>query len=68
MVTGCTGIYRPASSIEYLPANENITMITKDNFKDVLKTLGFQTEGNIFQKSVGETELKVILTKKNNLS
>ena len=34
-------------------------MITKNNFKDVLKTLGFQVEGNIFQKSIGEADLKV---------
>ena len=34
-------------------------MITKNNFKDVLKTLGFQAEGNIFQKSIGDAELKV---------
>ena len=34
-------------------------MITKNNFKDVLKTLGFTAEGNIFQKSIGEAELKV---------
>ena len=34
-------------------------MITKDNFKDVLETLDFQAEGEIFQKSIGEAELKV---------
>ena len=34
-------------------------MITKNNFKDVLKELGFKAEGNIFQKSIGEAELKV---------
>ena len=34
-------------------------MITKNNFKDVLKTLGFKAEGNIFQKSIGEADLKV---------
>ncbi len=34
-------------------------MITIDNFRDVLKTLGFKAEGNIFQKSIGEAELKV---------
>ena len=34
-------------------------MITKNNFKDVLKTLGFTAEGNIFQKSIGEANLKV---------
>ena len=34
-------------------------MITKKNFKDVLKTLSFKAEGNIIQKSIGEAELKV---------
>ena len=34
-------------------------MITKNNFKDVLKTLGFTAEGSIFQKPIGEAELKV---------
>ena len=34
-------------------------MITKTNFKDVLKTLGFTVEDNIFQKSIGEADLKV---------
>ena len=34
-------------------------MITKKNFKDVLKTLGFTAEGHIFQKSIGEADLKV---------
>ena len=34
-------------------------MITKKNFKDVLKTLGFTAEGNIFQKFIGEADLKV---------
>ena len=34
-------------------------MITKDNFRDVLKTLGFKAEGHIFQKFIGETDLKV---------
>lgn len=34
-------------------------MITKNNFKDVLKTLGFTAEGNTFHKSIGEAELKV---------
>ena len=34
-------------------------MITKNNFKDVLKMLGYQAEGNIFQKSIGEADLKV---------
>ena len=39
-------------------------MITKNNFKDVLKTLGFKAEGNIFQKSIGEADLKVDFDKK----
>ena len=34
-------------------------MITKTNFKDLLKTLGFTEEGNIFQKSIGEADLTV---------
>ena len=34
-------------------------MITKTNFKNVLKTLDFTTEGNTFQKSIGEADLKV---------
>ena len=34
-------------------------MITIDNFKDVLKTLDFKAEGNIFQKSIGDADLKV---------
>ena len=34
-------------------------MITKNIFKDVLKTLGFKAKGNTFQKSIGETDLKV---------
>ena len=34
-------------------------MITKNNFKDLLKTLGFTADGNIFQKSIGEAYLKV---------
>ena len=34
-------------------------MITKNNLKDLLKTLGFTDEGNTFQKSIGETDLKV---------
>ena len=34
-------------------------MITIDNFKDVLETLGFEAEGETFQKSIGEAELKV---------
>ncbi len=39
-------------------------MITKTNFKDLLKTLGFTEEDNIFQKSIGETDLKVDFEKK----
>ena len=34
-------------------------MITKTNFKDLLKTLNFREEGNTFQKSIGEADLKV---------
>ena len=34
-------------------------MITIDNFKDVLKTLDFNIEGETFQKSIGEADLKV---------
>ena len=41
-------------------------MITKNNFKDVLKTLGFTAEGNIFQKSIGEAELKVDFDQEKN--
>ena len=39
-------------------------MITKSNFKDLLKTLDFTTEGDIFQKSIGDAELKVDFDKK----
>lgn len=39
-------------------------MITKANFKDVLKTLGFTEDGNICQKSIGEADLKVDFDKK----
>ncbi len=39
-------------------------MITKNNFKDMLKTLGFKSDGNIFQKSIGEADLKVDFDKK----
>ena len=39
-------------------------MITKTNFKDVLKKLEFTAEGNIFQKSIYETDLKVDFEKK----
>ncbi|MDE0088319.1 MAG: N-6 DNA methylase, partial [Candidatus Poribacteria bacterium] len=39
-------------------------MITKTNFKDLLQTLGFTIEGNIFQKSIGDVELKVDFEKK----
>ena len=34
-------------------------MITKSNFKDLLKTLNFREEGKVFQKSIGEADLKV---------
>ena len=34
-------------------------MITKTNLKDLLTTLGFTTEGDIFHKSIGEADLKV---------
>ena len=34
-------------------------MITKTNFKDLLKALEFTEAGNIFQKSIGEADLKV---------
>ena len=34
-------------------------MITKSNFKDLLITLGFRVENNIFQKSIGQADLKV---------
>ena len=44
--------------------NKNITMITKSNFKDLLKTLGFTEEGDIFQKSIAEATLKVDFDKK----
>ena len=33
-------------------------MITKNKFKDLLETLGFTEEGNTFQKSIGEADLK----------
>ncbi len=39
-------------------------MITKNNFKDVLKTLEFETEGNTYQKSISEATLKVDFDKK----
>ena len=34
-------------------------MITKNNFKDLLKTLDFTEEGDIFQKSIGDVTLQV---------
>ena len=34
-------------------------MITKSNFKDLLKTLDFTEEGNIYQKSIGDVTLQV---------
>ncbi len=38
-------------------------MITKNNFKDLLQTLGFTAEGDIFQKSDREVDLKVDFAK-----
>ena len=38
---------------------EDIAMITKNNFKEVLEVLGFTAEGDIFQKSDREVDLKV---------
>ena len=40
-------------------------MITKSNFKNLLKTLGFTAEGNTFQKSIGEADLKVDFSKQS---
>lgn len=40
-------------------------MITKTNFKDVLKTLGFTAEGKTFQKTIGEADLKVDFSKQS---
>ncbi|MDE0690327.1 MAG: restriction endonuclease subunit S [Candidatus Poribacteria bacterium] len=40
-------------------------MITETNFKDLLKTLEFTEEGNIFQKSIGEADLKVDFSKQS---
>ena len=40
-------------------------MITKSNFKDLLKTLDFREAGKVFQKSIGETELKVDFSKQS---
>ena len=34
-------------------------MITKNNLKDVLKSLGFTEDGDVFQKSIGEADLRV---------
>ena len=39
-------------------------MITIKNFEDVLKTLEFETDGNTYQKSIGEANLKVDFDKK----
>ena len=39
-------------------------MITKTNLKNLLQTLGFAAEGNTFQKSIGEANLKVDFEKK----
>ena len=38
-------------------------MITKNNFKDLLKTLGFREEEKTFQKSINEADLKVDFSK-----
>lgn len=38
-------------------------MITKSNFRDLLKTLGFSEESDTFRKSIGAAELKVDCTK-----
>ena len=38
-------------------------MITKTNFKNLLKTLGFTEEGNTFQKSIRGADLKVDFSK-----
>ena len=38
-------------------------MITKNNFKDLLRTLGFREEENTFQKSINEADLKVDFSK-----
>ena len=40
-------------------------MITKSNFKNLLKMLGFTEEGSIFQKSIGEADLKVDFSKQS---
>ena len=40
-------------------------MITKNNLKDLLTTLGFTVEENIFQKSIGEADLKVDFSKQS---
>ena len=40
-------------------------MITKTNFKNLLKTLGFTEEGNTFQKSISEADLKVDFSKQS---
>ena len=56
---GCKGIYRSASSVKIPPTDENITMITKTNFKDLLETLGFTEEEDIYQKSISDVTLQV---------
>ena len=43
---------------------EDIEMITKNNFKDLLKVLEFTEEGNTFQKLDGQVDLKVDFDKK----
>ena len=40
-------------------------MLTKTNFKDVLKTLDFKEEGNTFQKSDSEVDLSVDFSKQS---
>ena len=40
-------------------------MITKSNFKNLLKMLGFIEEGSIFQKSIGAVDLKVDFSKQS---
>ena len=45
--------------------NRHITMITKQNLKDLLSKLGFTEEDNIFQKSIREADLKVDFSKQS---
>ncbi len=39
-------------------------MLTKNNFRNLLKNLGFTEQGNTLQKSIGEADLKVDFEKK----